>query len=901
MTVRMKRTGTPATMIEIPDSANLTIGAGEDFAQGIMLKFDGAVSGYGGGYQQVFSLGTYTKADNLLCNFQPLDASSQMGTMYFEIDGATTQRCRTPAIEAGGEYILVIQRVAGVWTSKLCPVQSVAPVDGSAVITSAGYSHTAALDPIEPLIIGGYNNTGRRLDQTISRFFRINRGLTDFEIAQLAYGKEITAFTTPKLYLRLNDMDDYADQGSQNNPVTVAALTTGAEPGFGYSSVPTAPVIAAKPTIIGSPSIGNPTGYQKGTATGNPSPTTTQQWSINGVDIVGATDTTYTPIAADVGKLLRVRQIETNGVNPAAVSTSDPALVAAAASSLTPAEFAVEAVFQQVNGIALVPVSATFTGAAPATLEYQLYDSLDGTTITKPWANTNLAPANSKFEGNVPMPTPANGRKNKIAYRTKNGAGDVMFTSPIMSNRFGIGDIYLGIGSSSMAGWFGSGSGSNMVVDHNLVSTEGGSSDNPAWALFGQYGQAGQMAMYWAKELNYPVAFVGLGLGGSTLSDWSNINSSVFAGFINWVNYVGGKIAGVFSTCGSNDISTSSLTPSPARTVQAHLDYLHTLAANIRQVTGQPTLPIFKSGISRRGTDTSQTAWTTDERANNARKAEQLFGDEPNNIHIQTLQFEMGPDGVHLTGNGYIGCTQVVRYVALQKIKFGQYIRGPKIQSLRFNGDKVNVELLHRSGNDITPLTNIEGFVVTDEKQAGVFTPVTYVASRTDANNILLTCDQVLVKPKVTYMGGANPNYPNQGFDNTPITPLPINYEVFMDTVPGALVVPKVLVPYYNEFTFDREIMAGTVTPPPPPPPVSTGSFTSHELVSSGTLRIQQSCKYTWYAGGVVGQTAGNASMGTVITNNQGRAVMTGLPLGPGFMLMSFADGGKAYQEGTVA
>lgn len=887
MTVKLNRTGTPETRITIADSAALTIAENADFAIGLVIAFNGETAGYGGGYQAAFRMGGYQDAGNLICLWNPTDAATLQGKFYFQFGGGTANYCLNGPVEAGQAYLLVIQRAAGSMTSKLCPIQQNAPVNGDMVLTSAARTHigainvTSATDPARgDLVIGSATTTNRRLDQSVARFFRSERALTDFEIAQLAYGKEITTFTTPSIYLRLNDAADTLDSGSQSNTVVTSGLTNGAALNFGFSSVPTAPVIASKPVINGAPVQGVATGYTASPATGNPSPTTTQQWSINGVDVNGAVNPTYTPITADVGKLLRVRQIESNGVNPAASSTSDPVIVASSAVTITPSEQPAEAIRQQISGVAAVPVTVAFSGATPAKLEYQLYD-VDGSTITKVWADTGLAPAGGQFAGNVAMPTPTTGRKNRVAYRTKDTAGNVMITSPVGTNRFGIGDTHIGIGSSSMTAWFGSGSGSNMVVDHNRVSTM--SNTTFAWELFGEYGQAGQMAMYWSEQLGYPIAFLSVAVGGTNLATWADKTSGNFQDLVGAINAIGGKIAGVFSTCGSNDITGES----SAASVQAHLDKLRTLAANIREATGQPTLPILHSGINRR------TNANSDIQADNARKAEALYGDDPNVLHVQTLDFELSGDGTHLTGAGYINCCARIRYVWLEHRKFGIYRRGPKSESLRFTGNQINVQMSHRSGNDFTPLTNITGFVVVDERTPGVFTPITITAcARTNATNIKITCAEELVAPKVTYLAGMGPEVGTQVFDNGPQA-LPMTAEPFMVTTAGAIEQPLTLVPFYNEYTISRSIQSEGST--------LTGTFTSYQLTSSGTLRANQECKYTWYSGGVIGSTGGSASVGAKLLDVQARLTVSPLPMGPGFMLMEFADGGVALQKGTVA
>lgn len=95
---------------------------------------------------------------------------------------------------------------------------------------------------------------------------------------------------------------------------------------------PIAPAFSAAPVILGTPTVGVPVAYTSGTVTGTPTPSSAQQWTLDGADISGATASTYTPLAGDVGTArLRVRQIATNAAGTAS-STSSAADVAAAAS-----------------------------------------------------------------------------------------------------------------------------------------------------------------------------------------------------------------------------------------------------------------------------------------------------------------------------------------------------------------------------------------------------------------------------------------------------------------------------------------------------------------------------------------------------------------------------------------
>ena len=81
----------------------------------------------------------------------------------------------------------------------------------------------------------------------------------------------------------------------------------------------------------------------------------------------------------------------------------------------------------------------------------------------------------------------------------------------------------------------------------------------------------------------------------------------------------------------------------------------------------------------------------------------------------------------------------------------------------------------------------------------------------------------------------------------------------------------------------------------------ASGAFTTEQWLSSGTLRANQPFTGTWYSGGTPGSAGGTATLVSGTLNAAARAVLTGLPIGPGFLIGATSDGGRYYQAGTVA
>lgn len=83
------------------------------------------------------------------------------------------------------------------------------------------------------------------------------------------------------------------------------------------------------PAITGTAQVGQTLTSTTGTWTGTGN-TFARQWTANGVDIVGATGTTYVPVVGQVGQLIRVRVTATNP-NGSASATSNPTAAVIAA------------------------------------------------------------------------------------------------------------------------------------------------------------------------------------------------------------------------------------------------------------------------------------------------------------------------------------------------------------------------------------------------------------------------------------------------------------------------------------------------------------------------------------------------------------------------------------------
>lgn len=332
-----------AGRIAAPDAVNLTWPA-SGWTVGFVLTVGSTTTGVNAQY--ILSNGAFASAGSMNLAWLPSDYATTAQAEKIVIYDNTTGSVATPSILSTnkfttGTYFIVVDFDGTTQRIRSCPILSSSPVDGSAVISQGSVALSGAQDGTGPMTIGCRSdlNAGRYLDQSLGRLFRYDGILTDAEVAQLAYGKEITDIgKTPAFYVKMANATDTADRGSLAVPFAAAGtLADATEPGYGY--VPgqsgTAPAYTTPPSISGTPTVGTATTFTASVVTGNPTPTKTWQWTLDGSNVSGATSSSYTPITADIGKTLRVVETATNATSPAATSTSNGVAVVAAAPANT--------------------------------------------------------------------------------------------------------------------------------------------------------------------------------------------------------------------------------------------------------------------------------------------------------------------------------------------------------------------------------------------------------------------------------------------------------------------------------------------------------------------------------------------------------------------------------------
>lgn len=759
-----------------------------DWTIAIAITFNGwMVNGTG---QYAFSGGAYGAADALSLCYQP--SASDTMQLFFEGNGPILP-LNFPEI-ANGTYIAAVQRSAGVVRLKMCPAQSSMPTSGSAVLTSAAsMSLTRALampGHSGGLVLGNRSND-RTIDQSLSRALCVHEALSDLDIAKLAHGMQITDLgKTPVWHIRMNDGSDTADLGATAMSVVRSSgadpMPTGAAPGWAYVTSNRPPTVA-KPTIDGTPQVGTASTATLGTVDAAPAPTLTYQWLVDGVNGAGAGATTasYTPASADVGKALTVRVNATNSEG-SGNATSDAKTVAAAVTAVTVVSPDNERIFQRIGTSSPVALSGTCTGEAPVSLQYRLM-SRDGLTEIKTWADIGATfPAGGSWAATPAIPQGA--QKYRIQVRSLRSNGTTIATSDLAANAFGVGDLIGMIGSSSANSW--SYSSSTGTFDDARASMYSGG----AWNV-GSRTYASVMATYIAQQLGVVIGTIAAGVGGTSIVDWARTNRlNCFSGFTDIITALGGKLAGVFTSVGSNDAAYGGSVTSKA----AHLENLNLLFSKIRTHTAQPNLPMLIGGYNRRtsfGGPMDQAQF--DVQSNWVREAEKDAADQAgaNLYHVQVLDYEL-TDGIHLSS--YAGMCGRMGYVWSEAMQ-GRRRQGPRITAFSFSGTDLYVDVEHGNGTDIAPSTGGSGLTLTDASG----TPTLVSTARVSATRYRATFDRALVAPVAAkFLAGSAPTMAAPIYDNGAV-PLPMMVETEMAaTLAEATPAPDATAP----------VMTGSVT-----------------------------------------------------------------------------------------
>lgn len=136
---------------------------------------------------------------------------------------------------------------------------------------------------------------------------------------------------------------------------------------------PTPPQNLTKPTITGAAAWGSLLVCSPGIWIGVPTPLITYQWLLDGVEIPGATNSTYTTLETQVGQDITCRVIGSNSEGADSEDTNAITVVEAVVPQPPVNTVAPLIIGDAAAGSLLVSDTGTWTGDAPITYSYQWY------------------------------------------------------------------------------------------------------------------------------------------------------------------------------------------------------------------------------------------------------------------------------------------------------------------------------------------------------------------------------------------------------------------------------------------------------------------------------------------------------------------------------------------------
>ena len=154
---------------------------------------------------------------------------------------------------------------------------------------------------------------------------------------------------------------------------------------LGAKGGPPPPVNTVAPVITGS-NVGAASTCTTGTWNGSPT-SYTYQWKVNGGNIGGATNSSYTPVAGDAGKTLSCAVTATNAGGSATAQSNGIVVVAGTSFTITAGQSSSAKGFFSGQFGSCVPASPVFNGA----VINQMYDDSGSFAIGFPY-NTLPAP-----------------------------------------------------------------------------------------------------------------------------------------------------------------------------------------------------------------------------------------------------------------------------------------------------------------------------------------------------------------------------------------------------------------------------------------------------------------------------------------------------------------------------
>jgi hypothetical protein len=442
-------------------------------------------------------------------------------------------------------------------------------------------------------------------------------------------------------------------------------------------------------------------------------------------------------------------------------------IINTAAPTIAVNDFANYRVFQRdIGGTSKsVTISGTYSNMNWNRVDARVLQHGTNTAVVD-WAIIDSTPGGGTFSGNLTVPQ---GGWHNIEIRALDSAGSVIGSSR-GTNKWGVGMIILCIGQSNMSG-HGQPPFTNVTSDLavNYSNAERWEhladpydDESPAGAVDYDNSTAGgsmipALANSLLQTFNFPIAFVPSAKDGSNLySQWAYRNptnrydtTTLYGQSITKAQSVGG-VELIIMHQGEADTNAH-------RTEAQYEADFATMIGNYRQDL-YATIPIF---ICQLGTI---TLMDEDARTNAdvvaVRNAQHDLDNGVDIFMAATAMDQPRMDDVHYTTQGLNAIGERIAQTIKYYLGAASYYRGAAITSAFFvdgNRNTVDVQIDHRGGDDITPISGITGFSLFSNGSSVSITS----ADRINVDRIRLTFASAIpagTAVKLQYLWGSNPD-----------------------------------------------------------------------------------------------------------------------------------------------
>ena len=422
--------------------------------------------------------------------------------------------------------------------------------------------------------------------------------------------------------------------------------------------------------------------------------------------------------------------------------------------SITLNDFEAGRIFQRRGTSSDITVSGTYQGG-PQSIEACVV-RFNTRQMVMPWTVVDRSPGNGIFMG-VIASVPQGGWYRVAVRFHRHHEIHATGTSP-----WAVGLLAACIGQSNMKEWFYSGE-ERQGLDRISIHRNG------TWQRPTTLGSGGAaFARRLVQELGIPVGLLDYAVNGSGLrreADWGSgywadrSQGGIYHQFIQGAAAAGGVLEYIIWMQGEADAARKTITEGQyAKTLKRFIT--QQVRHDIVNGSQLANLPILIVGMPRRpiGVDQAHQA---------IRNALTATTQQVDDCYLAAVSLDLKNHGhQHLTPKAYTALGERTAQTVLYLLGKARYHRGPTaVRAHRLSDSIVDVDLIPRGGNDITPESGMTGFQVVDLQDNAVAVDR---VERATASTIRIHLAQPAPGPlRVRYLYGGMPDNRHAVHDNS--------------------------------------------------------------------------------------------------------------------------------------